>query len=155
MSFELIHSDLQLFETESYYKYKYAIIYYDDYTSMAWVVCLRSKDQAFTATTQFVSYVQTQYNTLIKGWRSDAVSEFMSKAFRDYLKDNRIHIHQSAPYAHQQNGCAEQLIHIHMDKAQAIHLHTCLLDSYWEFMILHMAHSYNIIGFKACLHKTN
>jgi hypothetical protein len=101
--FELIHSDLKSFEVESYHKYKYAIVYYDDFTSMAWVVCLRSKDQAFTATKQFVSYVRTQYNALIKGWRSDAGSKFTSKAFRDYLKDNGIHIHQSAPYAHQQN----------------------------------------------------
>ena len=102
--FELTHSDLQFFEVELYHKYKYTILYYDDYTSMAWVICLRSKDQAFMATKQFISYVWTQYNALIKGWRSDAGGEFTSKAFRDYLKNNGIHIHQSAPYAHQQNG---------------------------------------------------
>ena len=50
MPFELIHSDLKSFEVESYHKYKYVIIYYDNYTSMAWVICLRSKDQALTAT---------------------------------------------------------------------------------------------------------
>jgi hypothetical protein len=44
--FELIYLDLKSFEVESYHKYKYAIVYYDDFTSMAWVVCLRSKDQA-------------------------------------------------------------------------------------------------------------
>jgi hypothetical protein len=38
--FELIHSDLKSFEVESYHKYKYAIVYYYDFTSMAWVVCL-------------------------------------------------------------------------------------------------------------------
>jgi hypothetical protein len=142
--FELIHSDLKSFEVESYHKYKYAIVYYDDFTSMAWVVCLRSKDQAFAATKQFVSYVRTQYNAFIKGWRSDAGSKFMSKAFRDYLKDNGIHIHQSAPYAHQQNSHAERLIRTLMDKAQAMRLHACLPDSYWEFAILHAAHVYNM-----------
>ena len=60
--FELIHSDLKFFEVESYHKYKYAIVYYDDYTSMAWVVCLRSKDQAFMATKQFVSYSMSEHN---------------------------------------------------------------------------------------------
>jgi hypothetical protein len=112
---------------------------------MAWVVCLRSKDQAFVATKQFVSYVRTQYNALIKGWRSDAGGEFTSKAFRDYLKDNGIHIHQSAPYAHQQNGHAERLIRTLMDKAQTMYFHTCLPDSYWEFAILHAAHVYNMM----------
>jgi hypothetical protein len=129
---------------ESYHKYKYAIVYYYDFTSMAWVVCLRSTDQAFAATKQFVSYVRTQYNALIKGWRSDAGGEFTSKVFRDYLKDNGIHIHQSAPYAHQQNSRAERLIRTLTDKAQAMRLHACLPDSYWEFAILHAAHVYNM-----------
>jgi hypothetical protein len=31
-----------------------------------------------------------------------------------------------------------------MDKAQAMHLHACLPDSYWEFAILHAAHVYNM-----------
>ena len=30
-----------------------------------------------------------------------------------------------------------------MDKAQAMHLHACLPDSYWEFAISHAAHIYN------------
>ena len=68
----------------------------------------------------------------------------MSKAFRDYLKDNGIDIHQSTPYTHQQNGCAKRLIWTFMDKAQAMHLHACLPDSYWEFAILHAAHVYNM-----------
>jgi hypothetical protein len=32
-----------------------------------------------------------------------------------------------------------------MDKAQAMHLHACLPDSYWEFTILHAAHVYNMM----------
>jgi hypothetical protein len=70
----------------------------------------------------------------------------MSKAFRDYLKDNGIHIHQSAPYAYQQNGHIERLIRTLMDKAQAMCLHTCLPDSYWKFAILHAAHVYNVMS---------
>jgi hypothetical protein len=31
-----------------------------------------------------------------------------------------------------------------MDKAQAMRLHACLPDSYWEFAILHAAHVYNM-----------
>ena len=69
----------------------------------------------------------------------------MSKAFRYYLKDNGIHIHQSMPYTHQQNGHTKRLIWTLMDKAQAMRLHTCLSDSYWEFTILHAAHVYNMM----------
>jgi hypothetical protein len=140
----LIHSDLKSFEVESYHKFKYAIVYYNDFTSMAWVVCLRPKDQAFSATKQFVSYIRTQYNALKKDWRSDAGGEFTSRAFRDYLKHNGIHIHQSAPYAHQQNSHAKQLIWTLMDKAQAMHLHACLPGSYWDFAFLHATQVYNM-----------
>ena len=36
--FELVHSDLKSFPVESYHKFKYAIIFYDDYTSMCWIL---------------------------------------------------------------------------------------------------------------------
>ena len=111
---------------------------------MVWVTCLQSKNQALKATKQYFSYIWTQYNASIKGFKSHTGGEFTSKVFRDYLKDNGIHIHQSAPYVHQQNSCAEQLIHTLMDKAQAMRLHACLPDSYWEFTLLHAAHVYNI-----------
>ena len=42
------------------------------------------------------SYSMSEHNTMllyIKGWRSNAGGEFTSKAFRNYLKDNGIHIH--------------------------------------------------------------
>ena len=35
--FELVHSDLKSFETESYHRLRYIIIIYDDYTSMGWI----------------------------------------------------------------------------------------------------------------------
>jgi len=35
--FELVHSDLKSFETESYHRSRYVIIFYDDYTSMGWI----------------------------------------------------------------------------------------------------------------------
>jgi hypothetical protein len=116
--FELIHSDLKSFEIESYHKYKYAVVFYDDYTSMAWLVLIKTKDQTLKATKQFHAYVRTQFNAVVKHWRSDAGGEYTSKAFTEYMRDNGIHIQQSAPYAHQQNGRAERLIRTIMDKAQ-------------------------------------
>jgi hypothetical protein len=42
--FELIHSDLKTLPIESYQKFKYSIIFYDDHTSHAWTINLRTKD---------------------------------------------------------------------------------------------------------------
>ena len=44
--FELIHSDLKSFPVDSYHKYKYYILYYDDNSSHAWTVNLRKKSAA-------------------------------------------------------------------------------------------------------------
>ncbi|KIK91038.1 hypothetical protein PAXRUDRAFT_150441, partial [Paxillus rubicundulus Ve08.2h10] len=38
--FELVHSDLKSFEVKSYHCHKYIIVFYDNFTSMAWVQCL-------------------------------------------------------------------------------------------------------------------
>ena len=38
--FELVHSDLKLFPTTSYYKYQYIIVFYDDFSGAAFTTCL-------------------------------------------------------------------------------------------------------------------
>ena len=74
---------------------------------------------------------------------SDQGGEYKSKAFEQLMCDNGIHVYNSAPHILQQNGGAVQFIRTIMDKAQVMHLHTCLPDSCWEFAILHVAHIYN------------
>ena len=141
--FELIHSDLKSFPIESYRKYKYSIVYYDDYTSQAWTINLRTKDAALAATKQFIAMVETQYQARIVNWKSDAGGEYTSKAFTEMLKDRGIKILQSVPHAHQQNGRAERLIRTLMDKAESIRLQACLPQSWWEFALDHATHVYN------------
>ena len=60
-AFEMIHSDLKSFPIESYRKYRYSIVFYDDFTSHAWTVNLRSKDAALYATKHFLAMVETKY----------------------------------------------------------------------------------------------
>jgi len=74
---------------------------------------------------------------------SDAGGEYKSKAFGQLMHDQGIHVYESAPHTPQQNSHAEQFIHTLMDKAQAMHLHACLPDSYWEFAVQHVVHVYN------------
>jgi len=105
--FELIHCDLKEFPTISYRKYKYAIVFYDDYSSHAWTMNLWSKDTAIHATKQFIKMVEVKHKSKIVQWMSDAGGEFKSNAFIKMLKDDGIEILQSIPHIHQQNGRAE------------------------------------------------
>jgi hypothetical protein len=99
-SFELIHSDLKTFPIESYRKYKYSIIFYDDYTSHAWTMNLRTKDGALVATRHFLAMVETKYQKRVRRWMSDAGGEYMSLTFTTMLKEKGIKILQSILHAH-------------------------------------------------------
>ena len=141
--FELIHSDLKTFPIESYRKYKYSIVFYDDYTSHAWTMNLRTKDAALVATRHFLAMVETKYQKRVRRWMSDAGGEYTSLTFTTMLKEKGIEILQSIPHAHQQNGRAERIIRTLMDKAESMRLQACLPQSWWEFALDHATHVYN------------
>ena len=142
-AFQRIHSDLKSFAVESYHRYRYLISFIDDYTSNAWVILLRNKDNALDATKNFVTAVETQYQTKIQQWMSDAGGEYKSQEFDDFLKSKGIKILQSVPHQPEQNGRAERFNRTIMDKAQALRFTACLPQSWWEFSILHAVHLYN------------
>ena len=141
--FELIHSDLKSFPIDSYHKFRYVIVFLDNYTSAAWTVNLRIKDAALTATFQFIELVKNKFNSTIIQWMSDAGGEYKLKAFEKMLKDKGIEIFQSIPYAHQQNGRAERIIRTITEKAESMRLQACIPQSWWEFSIEHATHVYN------------
>jgi len=141
--FELVHSDLKSFPIESYQKYKYFIVFFDDYTSHAWTINIQSKDAALQATRQFLAIVETKYKTKVQRWKLDAGGEYTSKAFYQMLKDKGIEILQSVPHVHQQNGRAERIVCTLMEKAKSIRLQACLPQSWWEFALDHVTHIYN------------
>jgi hypothetical protein len=64
--FELIHSDLKSFLVDSDHWYKYVIVFYDDYSSHAWISCLRQKSSAISATKQFIAMVNTQEESAVQ-----------------------------------------------------------------------------------------
>jgi transposase InsO family protein len=142
-AFQRIHSDLKSFAVESYHRYRYLISYIDDYTSNAWVILLRNKDDALNATKNFVAAVDTQHKTKIQEWMSDAGGEYKSHEFDDFLKSKGIKILQSVPHQPEQNGRAERFNRTIMDKAQSLRFTACLPQMWWEFSILHAVHLYN------------
>ena len=70
-AFELIHMDIKSSPTDTYHKYKYLIIFLDDFTSMAWTIPLHAKSAALTATCQFLQMVKMQFQASVQGWMLD------------------------------------------------------------------------------------
>ena len=141
--FELVHSDLKSFLVPSYQKYKYINTFYDDFTSHAWTMPLRSKAAAITAAKDFLQMVRVQHNAQVVGWMSDAGGEYKSELFDRALLKKGVKIYQSAPRTPMQNGHAERLGHTLMDKSESMHHQACIPDSWWEFAFTHTTHIYN------------
>ena len=127
----------------SYWKFKYIITFYDDFTSHAWTMALCSKATAITATKNFLEMVCIQHNAHIIGWMSNAGREYKSDLFNRTLLKKGIKIYQSVPRTPMQNGHAEQLRHTLMDKAQSMQHQACIPDSWGEFAFAHATHIYN------------
>ena len=103
-SFQIVHVDIKEFPISSYHKFKYVILYYDDYTSYVWTIALRKNSDALHVTRQWLTYIENQFDARVQKWKSDSGGELKSDAFTKMLKDRGIEILTSAPHIHQQNG---------------------------------------------------
>jgi Integrase core domain len=141
--FEKIYMDFKSMPVVSYHKYKYFIVFYDDFTSHGWTMNLKLKSEAKKAIRQFNAMVKNQHKTSIICVQIDRGGKFQSISLQELFKDLGIKVFLSAPHMHQQNGCAERFIRTIMDKAQAIWFDACIPPSWWEFTVAHAVHLYN------------
>jgi hypothetical protein len=141
--FDKIHMDLKEFSVQSYNKYKFFILFFDDCTLFGWIVLLRCKSEADPAIRQFIAMVRNQFNKVIHEFMIDAGGEFKSEELRTFLKELGINILTSVPHMHQQNGRAERFIRTIVEKAQAICLEACIPQNWWEFAVNYAVHVYN------------
>jgi hypothetical protein len=141
--FDKIHMDLKEFSVQSYSKYKFFILFFDNCTSFGWIVLLRHKSEADPVIRQFIAMVKNQFNKVIHEFMIDVGGKFKSKDLRMFLKELGINILTSVPHMHQQSGRAERFIQTIVEKAQAIHLEACLSQNWWEFAVNYAVHIYN------------
>ena len=124
-AFELIHLDLKSFSIDLYQKYKYLIVFIDDYIRFAWTSCTQTKSKSIKHMHDFIALVSIQHNSKVVNWISDAGGEYKSNAFDALLKQHRIKILQSALHTPHQNSHAERFMCTIMDKAEAMHHKAC------------------------------
>jgi len=79
--FEQVHSDLKSSPVTLYWKFKYIITFYNDYTSHTWTMLLCSKVAVITAAKDSLEMVHIQHNAYIIGWMSNAGREYKSDLF--------------------------------------------------------------------------
>jgi len=68
----------------SHARYKYFVIFIDDYSHFTTIYFLRSKFKVFSVFKKFMTYVETQFQIKIQTFRLDSGSEYMSHEFQEY-----------------------------------------------------------------------
>jgi hypothetical protein len=151
---ELICSDLLEMPILSYHHNKYVVVILDNYPSCVLVCFIKNKSEVTDIIKQYIKLTLTQFEVKVKRIRTDNGGEYMSTMLSDYFKDHGIKHELSAPHIHQQNRCVERINCTLQEKSQAMCLHTCLPDSYWEFSISAAVHAYNRTPMKHLNWKT-
>lgn len=129
---EIIHADVcGPMENRSIGGSKYFLILEDDFTRMAFVYFLKTKDQVFDYFKQFKVLVENQTGQKLKILRSDNGGEFCSGNFKKFLDHHGI-IHQKTnPYTPQQNGMSERLNRTVVEKAKCLLFDASLPKKFW------------------------
>ena len=78
----------------------------------------------------------------------------MTSELQSFLREQEIVHETNTPHIHQQNGRAERLNQILLEKAQSMRLEACLPDSWWEFAFATATHVYNRTPIKCLKWKT-
>jgi hypothetical protein len=141
--FEKIYMDLKSMPVVPYHKYKYFIIFYDNFTSHGWTMNLKLKSEAKKSIRHFNAMVKNQHKTSIISIQIDGGGEFQSISLQELFKYLGIKVFLSTPHMHQQNGHAKCFIRTIMDKAQAIRFDACIPQSWGKFTVAHAVHLYN------------
>jgi len=105
----LVHSDLWgPAPVQTITGTRYVITFTDDKSRWAWVTFLKRKGKTFTAFKEWLIFVEKQTGQQLYIFHTDNGGEFLTKEWRQMLKDRGIHHETTSPYTPEQNGDAER-----------------------------------------------
>lgn len=129
---EIVHADVcGPMEVKSLGGARYFLILKDDFSKMAFVYFLHTKEQVFEYFKQFKSMVENQVERKIKILRSDNGGEFCGATFENFLKQAGILHQKSNCYTPEQNGSAERLNRTVVERARCLLFDAKLDKKFW------------------------
>ena len=123
--FQLIHSDVWgPIQEESIHGHRWFIVLIDDCSRFTWVLLMRNKSEVSYIIPYFCKYIHKQFETKIKGFRTDNARDYDNHVINDFFKGEGIVHETSCVYTPQQNGISERNIGHISEKTRAL-----LIDS--------------------------
>ena len=110
---------------------QYFISFTDDWSRKVWIYFLKTKDEAFSAFTEWKRMVETQSERKLKKLRTDNGLEFCNQKFDSLCKKEGIVRHRTCTYTPQQNGIAERLNRTIMNKVRSMLSESGLEKRFW------------------------
>ncbi|CAI7790344.1 unnamed protein product [Closterium sp. NIES-53] len=106
---EKVYSDILYNREPGQGAYSYTITFIDAATRYVWHLNLPSKDMAFEAFIAWLPVAERESGEKLKSFQSDEGGKYTSQRFKQFLAEKGIKRLISLPYAHQQQGVAEQM----------------------------------------------
>jgi transposase InsO family protein len=98
----------------------YYVSFIDDFSRKTWIYFLRKKSEVFDRFKEFKALVENQTEKQIKVLRTDNGGEFCGNEFEEFCKKCGIARQKTTPYTPQQNGVAERMNRMLMEKARCM-----------------------------------
>ena len=151
-SFDLLHFDIWgPFRQNSIHNHKYFFTIVDDFSRFTWVTLLKSKGEVQNQIKNFITLLETQFNSKVKTIRSDNGPEFILPDF--YASKGIIH-QRSCVETPQQNGRVERKHQHILNIARALMFQSNLPSSFWSYAVRHAVYLLNRVPSSAINFKT-
>ena len=140
----LIHSDVCGPLPDSLGNNKYFVTFIDDTTRHCWAYPISAKDQVLSVFQEFKTMIEKITGKSIKILRSDNGGEYKSKDFGSFMVKCGIRHEFTVPKTPEQNGVAERLNRLLMEKVRTMLVQSKLPHSFWAEALNTAVHVHNI-----------
>ena len=131
---ELVHSNVcGPMSIQARGGFEYFITFTDDYSRFGYVYLMKRKSETFEKFKEFRAEVKNQLGKCIKVIQYDHGGEYLLGDFKDYLIENGIISHLTAPGTSQQNGVAERRNMTLLDMVRSLLSYSTLPISFWGY----------------------
>ncbi len=129
---DLVHMDVcGPFSTIGIGNSKYFATFLDDYSRLSMVRVLQAKSDVSHAVQEVLALLENLTGHKVKSVRTDCGTEYVNAGLRSYFESKGIIHQKSAPYTPQQNGRAERLNRVLLERVRAMLEQSQMKKSLW------------------------
>ncbi|QRV82277.1 Pol polyprotein/retrotransposon [Ceratobasidium sp. AG-Ba] len=140
---QVVHSDLCGPLDASVGGSRYVLSLIDDFSRMAWICVLKTKDQVFEAFKRWRAYIELSSGHRVKTLRTDGGGEYISNSMAAHLADAGILHQTTCPNSSQQNGVAERFFRTLLDRVRCMLAEAKMPWGWWAEAAMTAVHIYN------------